>query len=126
VSETVLRGVVVRGDQRGRRLGFPTANVEVSGAELPPDGVYAGWLEDEEGVRRLAAVSIGGRPTYYGDQGARLVEAHVLDFSGDLYGQRVTVGVGRVVRAQERFATVEELVAQMGADVAEIRAAGSR
>lgn len=116
----------MQGDQRGRQLGFPTANVEVSGIELPPDGVYAGWLEDEHGVRRLAAVSIGGRPTYYGEHGARLVEAHVLDFSGDLYGQRVTVGVGSVVRPQERFSTVEELVAQMGADVAAIRAAASR
>lgn len=123
MSHTVLVGTVVRGDQRGRELGFPTANVEVKDVELPPDGVYEGWIENESGERRVAAVSIGTRPTYYDEHGARLVEAHVLDFSGDLYGQQVSVGVGRVVRGQERFSSTEELIAQMHADVAAVRAA---
>jgi FAD synthase len=127
VGYTVLSGVVVRGDQRGRELGFPTANVEVGDAELPADGVYEGWLEDELGTRRLAAVSIGGRPTYYGEHGVRLVEAYVLDFCGDLYGQRVRVGVGSMVRGQERFSSGDALIAQMQHDVEAVRlAAASR
>ncbi|MGO9558063.1 MAG: riboflavin kinase, partial [Acidimicrobiales bacterium] len=85
-AEIELSGIVVRGDQRGRELGFPTANVELdaSSAELPPDGVYAGWLDAEPNAegssestahRHLAAISIGSRPTYYGQHGVRLVEA---------------------------------------------------
>ncbi len=127
VTHTVLTGVVVPGDKRGRELGFPTANVELddSEADLPPDGVYEGWLEDSGGTRRLAAVSIGGRPTYYGEHGARLVEAYVLDFSGDLYRQRVRVGVGSAVRGQERFASSDELIAQMRRDVEAVRRVAS-
>ncbi len=125
MAHLVLSGVVVRGDQRGRALGFPTANVEVDDALLPGDGIYAGWLEDEAGVRRVAAVSVGGRPTYYGDHGARLVEAHVLDFTGDLYGQHVRIGVGEAVRGQERFSSNEELIDQMRRDVEAVRVAAA-
>ena len=127
MTETVLTGTVVPGDRRGRELGFPTANVELhdSEATLPPDGVYEGWLEDMGGIRRLAAVSIGGRPTYYGAHGARLLEAYVLDFSGDLYGQRVRVGVRSVVRGQERFSSSEQLIVQMHRDVEAVRRVAS-
>jgi FAD synthase len=125
VLQTILSGVVVRGDARGRELGFPTANVELSATspELPEDGVYAGWLEDSDGRRRAAAVSVGSRPTYYGDHGFRLVEVHVIDFSGDLYDQPVRVGVGSRVRGQERFSGSEELIAQMARDVEAVREA---
>lgn len=124
-TETVLRGVVVTGDRRGgSELGFPTANVELdAGApDLPEDGVYAGWLEDESGVRRAAAVSVGSRPTYYGEHGARLLEAYVLDFSGDLYGHQVAVGLVVRLRGQTAFASSEELIAQMHKDVEAVRA----
>jgi FAD synthase len=130
VTYRVLEGVVVRGDRRGRELGFPTANVEVDGGELVllADGVYEGWLEDTAGVRRLAAISVGGRPTYYGENGERLIEAHVLDFDGNLYGQLVRVGVGRAVRGQVRFSSSEELIDQMRKDVEVVKTAseGSR
>ncbi len=120
----MLEGVVVRGDRRGRELGFPTANVELSpGSELPPDGVYAGWLVRASGERLVSAVSVGTRPTYYAEHGSRLVEAYVLDFDGDLYGEHVRVMVGVRVRGQARFATSEELVEQMRRDVDAVRSA---
>lgn len=123
-DEIVLSGLVVTGDRRGgAELGFPTANVELSdeAPELPADGVYAGWLEDEEGFRRPAAISIGSRPTYYGEHGVRLLEAHVLDFDGDLYGQRVRVGLGARLRGQERYESSGKLIAQMQKDVDAVR-----
>jgi riboflavin kinase/FMN adenylyltransferase len=125
-EEIVLEGVVASGDRRGRELGFPTANVELpSTAVLPADGVYAGWLERIDGVRHVAAISVGRRPTYYADGARRLVEVYVLDFASDLYGEQVRVGIGRQVRAQTRFETSEELIEQMHDDVAAVRAAAS-
>jgi riboflavin kinase/FMN adenylyltransferase len=121
-EEIVLEGVVVTGDRRGRLLGFPTANVELPAAtQLPADGVYAGWFERPGGERYVAAVSVGTRPTYYREGGGRLVEAYLLDFDGDLYGEQVRVGVGAMVRGQGRFAGSEELIAQMQRDVDAVR-----
>jgi riboflavin kinase / FMN adenylyltransferase len=118
-----ISGVVVEGDRRGRELGFPTANVTPAGAaELPPDGVYAGWVRLECGDVHVAALSIGRRATYYGDAGERLLEAYVLDFSGDLYGERLEVGVEVAIRGQQRFDTTEALVERMREDVAAVRA----
>ncbi len=108
------------GDRRGRDLSFPTANVETL-AVPPEDGVYAGWLERADGSRHPAAISVGNRPTYYGHHGERLVEAHLLDFDGDLYGEHVTVRVGSKVRDQVRFLSSEELVEQMRRDVECVR-----
>jgi riboflavin kinase/FMN adenylyltransferase len=83
-----IRGPVVEGDQRGRTIGFPTANVAVPRQiALPADAVYAGWYVDPEGHKLPAAVNIGKRPTFYQDAEHSLVEAHLLDFDGDLYGQ---------------------------------------
>jgi riboflavin kinase / FMN adenylyltransferase len=123
-EELVLEGVVVHGDGRGRELGFPTANVEVPGTSvLPADGVYAGWFERADGSRFVAAISVGTRPTYYGEGGARLVEAYLLDFDGDLYGERVRLGVGHIVRGQGRFDDSQQLIEQMHRDVEAVRAA---
>jgi riboflavin kinase / FMN adenylyltransferase len=113
-----VRGVVERGDQRGaEHLGMPTANLTVPERIcLPADGVYAGTFVAEDGVERPAAISVGTRPTFYED-GDVLVEAYVLDFDGDLYGQRVKVRFREWVRGQERFDSTEALVEQMNADV---------
>jgi FAD synthase len=117
----VVSGVVVAGDSRGRELGFPTANLALEpGSALPDDGIYAGWARRPGGEVHLAAVSIGRRPTYYGDQGSVVVEAYLLDFSGDLYGERLEVGLEAQVRGQARFDSTEALVARMQADVAEV------
>jgi len=113
-----VRGVVERGDQRGaEHLGMPTANLTVPERIcLPADGVYAGTFVAEDGVERAAAISVGTRPTFYED-GDVLVEAYVLDFDGDLYGQRVKVRFREWVRGQERFDSTDALVEQMNADV---------
>jgi riboflavin kinase / FMN adenylyltransferase len=111
-----VEGIVVRGDGRGRELGFPTANLDVP-AELlvAPDGVYAGWTLD-----RRAAVSIGTNPHFDGVE--RRVEAHLLDFDGDLYGRRLVVELWSSIREQRRFDSLEELVAAIGDDVERTRA----
>jgi riboflavin kinase/FMN adenylyltransferase len=116
----VVRGGVERGDQRGRTLGFPTANVAISNDELL-DGVWAGWVDCPSG-RHVAAISIGNRPTFYGRAGFRLLEAHLLDFDGDLYGDIIDVWLVHRLRGQRRFASVAELTTQLTADVAAARA----
>jgi riboflavin kinase/FMN adenylyltransferase len=113
-----VRGVVEHGDKRGRELGFPTANVAVSSAiAIPADGVYAGRFAGADGVWRPAALSLGRRPTFYEAADLSLLEAHLLDFAGDLYGQRARVDFTAHLRGQERFDSAEELIAQMGRDV---------
>ncbi len=117
-----VRGTVEAGDQRGRELGFPTANVAVPDQIcLPADGVYAGTLTGVDGVERPAAISLGRRPTFYADHGLLLLEVFVLDYAGDLYGQAVRVRFRDKVRDQQRFERVDDLVEQMHADVATVR-----
>jgi riboflavin kinase / FMN adenylyltransferase len=118
-----VEGVVVRGDQRGRELGFPTANLMVHRyAAVPADGVYAAWLVGHArrtgGPDRLAAaVSIGTNPTFSGRE--RRVEAYVLDFDGDLYGERLALDFAARLREQRRYDSMPPLVAQITEDVAE-------
>lgn len=112
-----VEGIVVRGDGRGRELGFPTANLDVPEDLLvPPDGVYAGWARD-----RRAAVSIGTNPHFDGVE--RRVEAYLLDFDDDLYGERLVVELWHPLREQCRFGSLEELVAAIGDDVERTRTA---
>jgi riboflavin kinase / FMN adenylyltransferase len=117
----VVDGVVVVGDRRGGPvLGVPTANLAVpAGIALPADGVYAGQLtERRDGVPRPAAVSVGTNPQFGTE---RRVEAHVLDFDGDLYGRRVSVGFLHRLRGQAVFAGVDQLIAQMHRDIDQAR-----
>ncbi len=102
---------------RGRQLGYPTANVEVTGL-LVPDGVYAGWVE-AEGRLHDAAINVGTAPTFGGS--GRRVEAHLLDYRGDLYGLDVTVWFLERLREERRFPDAEALRAQIGTDVATAR-----
>jgi riboflavin kinase/FMN adenylyltransferase len=119
-----LRGVVEHGDARGRTIGFPTANVAVPGDMLlPRDGVYAGLYVGPDGVLRPAAVNVGRRPTFYDESGLLLVEAHLIDFDGDLYDQRAAVRFVRRLRDEQRFAGIDALVAQLRRDVDAARAA---
>jgi riboflavin kinase/FMN adenylyltransferase len=117
-----VRGVVETGDRRGRLLGYPTANVAVGGdVMLPADGVYAGRYVFPDGTDWPAAISIGRRPTFYEENGLLLVEAFLIDFDDDLYGQRAGVRLTRYVRGQERFDSAEALTAQMHKDLVIIR-----
>ncbi|HVF19336.1 MAG TPA: bifunctional riboflavin kinase/FAD synthetase [Mycobacteriales bacterium] len=121
-----VEGTVVRGDRRGRTLGYPTANVEVAAhTAVPADGVYAGWLvrgpKPGVGADRVpAAISVGTNPTFAGQE--RRVEAFVLDFDADIYGEHVGVDFSARLRPTVAFASVEDLVAQMVDDVRRTRA----
>jgi riboflavin kinase / FMN adenylyltransferase len=113
-----VRGVVEQGDRRGRELGFPTANIAVPDEiQLPADGIYAGWYIGPDGTPRQAAISLGQRPTFYREAGRSLLEAYLLDFSGDLYGQRAAVRFVARLRDEERFDSVDALIDRMGGDV---------
>jgi len=117
-----LGGVVVRGDQRGREIGFPTANLMCHRyAAIPADGVYAAWLVrgGKHAGPRPASVSVGTNPTFSGRE--RRVEAYVLDFAGDLYGERVSLDFVAHLREQRVYAGIEPLVAQIREDVEETR-----
>lgn len=125
-----VEGVVVRGDGRGKVLGFPTANVAPPMySAIPADGVYAAWFtvlghgpisgSVVPGQRYQAAVSVGTNPTFSGR--TRTVEAFVLDTTADLYGQHVAVDFVARLRGQEKFASVDDLVEQMGRDTEHAR-----
>src|SRR5690606_26897194 len=119
-----VRGVVAHGDKRGRELGFPTANVSVPGdILLPADGIYAGWVQRADGSVHPAALSLGRRPTFYVEAHASLLEAHLLDFDGDLYDEHVAVRFSAFLRGEERFASVEALIEQMRRDCDDARRA---
>jgi riboflavin kinase/FMN adenylyltransferase len=115
-----VEGLVVRGDQRGRAIGYPTANLSlIPWSAVPADGIYAGRLV--RGKEQLpAAISIGTNPTFAGRE--RRVEAFVLDFDEDLYGERVGLSFTARLRDTVHFDTVEALVAQMDQDVERTRA----
>ena len=114
-----LQGQVVRGDQRGKELGFPTANLEVAPQMvLPGDGIYATWAVID-GVRHPSATSIGVRPTFQPSE--RIVEVYVIDFNADLYGKNVSVEFVSKLRDQEAFTSVEALIDQIDRDVANSR-----
>jgi riboflavin kinase / FMN adenylyltransferase len=117
-----VRGVIEMGDKRGRELGFPTANVAVpSEVQLPADGIYAGWYERPDGSVHPTAISLGRRPTFYEDADMSLLEAYLLDFDGDLYGERAKVRFVERLREEEKFDSVDALITQMNKDVDKAR-----
>lgn len=113
----VLSGEVVRGEGRGRKLGIPTANLKLNPEKLvPASGVYACRVVVGQDVFP-AAVNIGVRPTFDGDQTTSWVEAHLLDYSSDLYGQAISVEFIHRLRGEKRFSGVEELLEQIHRDI---------
>ncbi len=117
-----VRGDVVKGDQRGRLLGFPTANVEVSNRMcLPADGVYAGRYERPDGTVHDCAINLGRRPTFYEHAETSLLEAHLLDFDGDLYGEQAIVRFSHFLRSERKFDGIDALISQLRADVENAR-----
>jgi len=115
-----VRGVVERGDERGRELGYPTANVAVpDDILLPAPGIYAGWY----GGDQAAAISVGRRPTFKEGGAPVVLEAYLLDFSGDLYGQQARVSFVSKLRDEERYDSIDELTRQMALDVEATRTA---
>jgi riboflavin kinase/FMN adenylyltransferase len=121
-----VRGRVIEGDRRGRTIGFPTLNLDAENEVLPRAGVYAGivrFLDDGQpgaGAHFGAVTNVGRRPTF-GASGHVLTEAHLLDFSADVYGRRVEVTFEFALREERRFPGVEALRTQIAADAAEAR-----
>lgn len=115
-----LRGAVVVGDHRGRQLGFPTANLEIAhGRAVPGYGVYSARARGADGELRPAVVNIGVRPTFGGMR--PVVEVHFLDVDLDLYGQELRVDFVSRIRPERRFDGIDELVEQIGRDIATAR-----
>jgi riboflavin kinase/FMN adenylyltransferase len=116
-----LEGVVERGDARGRELGVPTANLAIERTSVrPARGVYAGMAVLQDGRRIPAAISVGWNPTF-GEGRPLTVEAHLLDFSADLYDQPLRLEFRKFLRHELRFESVDELIAQMKLDIEQTR-----
>lgn len=117
-----VRGTVVDGDKRGRTIGFPTANVAVPpGMCVPADGVYAAVHVRPDGSEHPCAVNIGRRPTFYRDAPHSLIESHLLDFTGDLYGETASVRFLAFLRSEKAFGGVDELRVQLAVDIEHAR-----
>lgn len=114
-----IRGSVVKGDRRGHTVGFPTANVAVPRhMAVSADAVYAGWYHRPDGSRWPSAINIGKRPTFYLNAEHSLLEAHLIGFEGDLYGEEARVELVELLRSEQRFDGMEALAVQLRRDVA--------
>jgi riboflavin kinase/FMN adenylyltransferase len=114
-----LSGTVVMGHRRGRNIGFPTANLAAATELLPQDGIYATILEFQ-GRRWLSVSSVGHNPTF--EEGAHTIEAYILDFAQDIYGEPVKLSFVQRIREERKFAQIEDLVTQIDRDVLAARA----
>jgi riboflavin kinase/FMN adenylyltransferase len=115
-----ISGTVVTGDKIGQKIGFPTANLDTSGLVLPPNGVYVARVTIKKQTYRVA-LNIGIRPTIATGKRELRIEAHILDFKGDLYGETLDVEMGAKLRDERQFGSKEELQAQIGRDVSAVR-----
>ncbi len=118
--EHALAGKVIRGDGRGRELGFPTANLDITGLCIPPSGVYAAHVR-VEGQTHRAAVNIGLRPTVKEPEPRLHIEAHILDFEGDLYDEELEITFVEKLRDEEKFDSLEALKEGIAKDVDDVR-----
>ncbi len=115
----IISGAVVRGFRRGRELGYPTANINTLGTALPPFGVYAGWAYTPDGAKHGTMLNVGNRPTF--DGRAVTVEAHIFNYSGDLYGKELRVALRQRLRDEVPFEGPDQLKAQLRRDAVEAR-----
>ncbi len=114
-----IAGTVQRGDARGRELGYPTANLDLGDYQRPKYGIYAVRVTLDDGAEHPGVASLGVRPTF--DPPQELLETHLLDFDGDLYGRTIEVALHAYIRAEKKFDSVDALVAQMKDDEAQAR-----
>lgn len=115
-----ISGQIVRGDQLGHKLGFPTANLDITGLLLPPDGVYTVHAK-VRGQTYRAVVNIGSRPTLRDPKPQQRVEAYLLDFNGELYGEEMEITFLEKLRDEKKFPSLDALKEQIGRDIAEAR-----
>ena len=118
-EEYFLRGIVVAGKQKGREIGFPTANIETSADLLPKSGVYAVEIQINRGRRQKAMVNLGMQPTFGGHMFR--IEVHIFEFSAEIYGEELTIHFHQRVRAERRFTSLEQLKQQLRKDQIIIR-----
>jgi len=114
-----IEGVVQRGDQRGRELGYPTANLTLGDYQRPKYGIYAVRVTLEDGSEHPGVASLGVRPTF--DPPQELLEAHIFNFDRDLYGRKIEVALHAFIRDERKFDSAEALVAEMRNDEAKAR-----
>jgi riboflavin kinase / FMN adenylyltransferase len=114
-----IEGVVERGDARGRELGYPTANLQLGDYQRPKYGIYAVRVTLDDGSEHPGVASLGVRPTF--DPPRELLEAHLFDFSGDLYGRKIGVALHAFIREERKFDSADALVAEMKSDEAAAR-----
>jgi riboflavin kinase/FMN adenylyltransferase len=115
-----ISGRVVEGNHLGQQLGFPTANLDATELALPPNGVYAGFA-NAKGKTHRVALNIGLRPTVAPMAPRVCVEAHLLDFNGELYGEELEIEIGQKLREEAKFASQAELREQIARDIAIVR-----
>jgi riboflavin kinase / FMN adenylyltransferase len=115
-----ISGRVIEGDKIGHKLGFPTANLDATNLILPPNGVYSGCTKLKGQFYRVA-LNIGLRPTIASTKPQLRVEAHLLDFDGNLYGEELEVEIGEKLRDEQKFASATELGEQIARDIAQVR-----
>jgi riboflavin kinase/FMN adenylyltransferase len=120
---TIL-GTVTRGDNLGKKIGFPTANLSAHNEQFPPNGVYLAEARFD-GARHPGLVNLGYRPTVSGDNTNRVLEVHLLDFNRDIYGKNLEVQFVRYLRPEKKFENLDALVRQIEADVREARQLGA-
>ena len=114
-----IEGTVQRGDHRGRELGYPTANLQLGDYQRPRYGIYAVRVTLDDGSEHPGVASLGVRPTFEPPQ--ELLEAHIFDFDGDLYGRTIEVALHAFIRDERKFDGMDALVAQMREDEARRR-----
>ena len=114
-----IEGAVEAGDARGRKLGYPTANLTLGDYQRPKYGIYAVRVTLEDGSEQPGVASLGVRPTF--DPPQELLEAHLFDFDGDLYGRKIEVALHAFIREERKFDSVDALVAEMRDDEAKAR-----
>jgi len=115
-----IEGTVIEGERQGRELGFPTANLETDGLVLPPNGVYAAHARLDQATHR-AVLNIGLRPTLASPEPTLQLEAHLLDFNGELYGQAMEIELADRLRDEQRFGSTDELATQISRDIKRAR-----
>ena len=115
-----IEGTVIEGERQGRELGFPTANLDTDDLVLPPNGVYAAHARLGQATHR-AVLNIGLRPTLASPEPALQVEAHLLDFNGELYGQALEIELVERLRNEQRFGSTDELATQISRDIEHAR-----
>jgi len=114
-----IEGVVQQGDRRGRELGYPTANLMLGDYQRPKYGIYAVRVTLEDGSEHPGVANLGVRPTF--DPPEELLEAHIFDFDGDLYGRKIEVALHAFIREEKKFDGIEPLIAEMRNDEAAAR-----